>query len=232
MPLGSSSEAPVISPGPSRASSPLPPGGRAARWRAIRAANTASAFTLALVGASVIAVWLPAVVSDAVCSALVTRTGPAILSCIDDCRDRTSVCYRWAPKAVSPVRPERATGRTSITKRIGRNPTEAVVGPGCWYETIRYVVDGQANYIAKHHSCAHRGKSWWDGLNCRSARATPSRCHHLADDAVIGTPRGDCDSFGAFNYAEEIDGRSHGATPQRCPIDAILSAIGCFSMLR
>ena len=36
---------------------------------------------------------------------------------------------------------------------------------------------------------------------------------------------GDCDGFGAFNYAEEIDGRSHGATPQRRLIDAILSAI-------
>ncbi len=58
---------------PARAA-PWAPGGRAARCRAMRAANTASAFTLALVGASVIAVWLPAVVSDAVCSALVTRT--------------------------------------------------------------------------------------------------------------------------------------------------------------
>ena len=66
MPLGSSSEAPVISPGPSRPSSPLCAGPRAARCRAMRAASTASASASVL--AWVIRPLLPSVASDAACS--------------------------------------------------------------------------------------------------------------------------------------------------------------------
>jgi hypothetical protein len=66
-------------------------------------------------------------------------------------------------------------------------PPEAVIGPGCWYETIRYVVDGQANYVAKHLS------------------RTPPRKVMVGR---IEPPLGN-----ATHYAEEIDGRSHGAIP-------------------
>ena len=98
-----------------------------------------------------------------------------------------------------------------------RLPPEAVIGPGCCHETRRYIVDGQANNAAKHLSCAPPRKVMVGRFELPIDRATLSRCHHLADDAVSGQPRstlrGVCDGLGAFNYAEEIDGRSHGAIP-------------------